>query len=64
MPRQTAGLSEAYAQGHTDTHTQIHRGEKGEREGVRDISTGLEIEQDWPRSEPVCLATCLAYEFS
>lgn len=49
---------------HRDTHTQRHRGETGEREGVRDISTGLEIEQDWPRSEPACLATCLAYEFS
>lgn len=54
VPKQTAGLSETY------THSQ--KGEKGEKEGVWDISTGLEIEQDWPRSEPVCLATCLVCE--
>lgn len=38
-PRQTAALSEAHRD--TQTRTQRHRGEKGEREGVRDISTGL-----------------------
>lgn len=62
VPRQTAGLSEAYTE--TQTRTQRHRGEKREREGMRDISTGLEIDQDWSRSEPACLATCLTYEFS
>lgn len=64
VPRQTAGLSEAYTERHTDTHTQRHRGETGEREGMRDISTGLEIDEVWSRSEPACLATCLAYESS
>lgn len=59
MPSLTAALSEVYTETHVQRHT--HRGEKREREGVRDTST--EIEQDWPRSEPACLATCLAYEF-